>query len=191
MENTVTKKKLIKKRKADDEATETKIAKKSLKKKVVETSEEDVPAKKVKKAKKVAEVVKEVEEEDEEEEEEVEEKAKSSEESTVPDHASDEKILEQDFDPNGDDIDYSFDSLNINENTRKAIDEMGFTRMTEVQARTIPVLLVRPIMAISLTYMLKSPYLVTLMTSSFFHLCRRAVMSLVLPRPAPVKPLHS
>ena len=190
MENTVTKKKLIKKRKADDEATETKIAKKSLKK-VVETSEEDVPAKKVKKAKKVVEVVKEVEEEDEEEEEEVEEKAKSSEESTVPDHASDEKILEQDFDPNGDDIDYSFDSLNINENTRKAIDEMGFTRMTEVQARTIPVLLVRSIIVLSLTSMLQSIYMWALMISSFFHLCRRAVMSLVLPRPAPVKPLHS
>ncbi|KAJ2594141.1 ATP-dependent RNA helicase [Coemansia sp. RSA 1722] len=38
-------------------------------------------------------------------------------------------------------IKYGFDSLPLTEQTRKAIGEMGFTRMTEVQARTIPPLL--------------------------------------------------
>ncbi|KAI8868288.1 DEAD-domain-containing protein [Ramicandelaber brevisporus] len=42
---------------------------------------------------------------------------------------------------NGVEIDYSFDSLNLSPGTSKAIKEMGFTKMTEVQARTIPPLL--------------------------------------------------
>lgn len=40
-------------------------------------------------------------------------------------------------------VNYSFDSLEVSEATKKAITEMGFTRMTEVQARCIPTLLVR------------------------------------------------
>lgn len=60
--------------------------------------------------------------------------------STTPAPQVDDVLF--DFDPNGTNIDYSFDSLDINANTRKAIEAMGFTRMTEVQARTIPVLLV-------------------------------------------------
>ncbi|CAG8491733.1 9706_t:CDS:2 [Acaulospora morrowiae] len=39
------------------------------------------------------------------------------------------------------DINYNFESLEISEPTRKAIKEMGFEKMTEVQARTIPPLL--------------------------------------------------
>ena len=34
-----------------------------------------------------------------------------------------------------------FDTLEVSDQTRKAIAEMGFTQMTEVQARTIPQLL--------------------------------------------------
>ena len=34
-----------------------------------------------------------------------------------------------------------FDTLELSAQTRKAIDEMGFAHMTEVQARTIPQLL--------------------------------------------------
>jgi hypothetical protein len=34
-----------------------------------------------------------------------------------------------------------FDSLDISDETKKAIQEMGFEQMTEVQARTIPPLL--------------------------------------------------
>ncbi|KAI9227142.1 MAG: ATP-dependent RNA helicase Has1 [Piptocephalis tieghemiana] len=39
----------------------------------------------------------------------------------------------------GDDL--LFDKLNLTDQTRKAIQEMGFTKMTEVQARTIPPLM--------------------------------------------------
>ncbi|CAI2182327.1 8449_t:CDS:2 [Funneliformis geosporum] len=38
-------------------------------------------------------------------------------------------------------VSYDFESLKISESTKKAIKEMGFTRMTEVQARTIPPLM--------------------------------------------------
>ncbi|KAL9554528.1 ATP-dependent RNA helicase [Mucor bainieri] len=38
-------------------------------------------------------------------------------------------------------INFDFESLDCNENTKKAIKDMGFTRMTEVQAKTIPPLL--------------------------------------------------
>ncbi|PKY17394.1 DEAD-domain-containing protein [Rhizophagus irregularis] len=38
-------------------------------------------------------------------------------------------------------INYDFESLDISEPTSKAIKEMGFTKMTEVQARTIPPLM--------------------------------------------------
>ncbi|CAG8463877.1 2825_t:CDS:2 [Paraglomus occultum] len=38
-------------------------------------------------------------------------------------------------------LNYSFDSLDVSEQTKKAIVDMGFTRMTEVQARTIPPLM--------------------------------------------------
>jgi ATP-dependent RNA helicase DDX18/HAS1 len=38
-------------------------------------------------------------------------------------------------------IDYDFEHLDISEPTMKAIKEMGFTKMTEVQARTIPPLM--------------------------------------------------
>jgi ATP-dependent RNA helicase DDX18/HAS1 len=38
-------------------------------------------------------------------------------------------------------INYDFESLDLSEPTRKAIKEMGFTKMTEVQARTIPPLM--------------------------------------------------
>jgi ATP-dependent RNA helicase DDX18/HAS1 len=38
-------------------------------------------------------------------------------------------------------LDYSFDSLDISEQTKKAITDMGFTHMTEIQARTIPPLM--------------------------------------------------
>jgi len=38
---------------------------------------------------------------------------------------------------------HEWSSLNLSEGTRKAIQEMGFERMTEVQSRCIPVLLVR------------------------------------------------
>lgn len=38
-------------------------------------------------------------------------------------------------------ISFDFESLDCNENTKKAIKDMGFTRMTEVQAKTIPPLL--------------------------------------------------
>ena len=37
--------------------------------------------------------------------------------------------------------DTKFESLDISEETKKAIREMGFERMTEVQAKTIPALL--------------------------------------------------
>lgn len=37
--------------------------------------------------------------------------------------------------------DRSFKSLNLSDPTMKAIDKMGFTQMTEIQARTIPHLL--------------------------------------------------
>lgn len=61
---------------------------------------------------------------------------------TIEVSTSEDSVL-YDFDPNGTNIDFSFDSLDVHPNTRKAIVAMGFTRMTEVQARTIPVLLVR------------------------------------------------
>jgi len=35
---------------------------------------------------------------------------------------------------------YSFDSLNLSEATAKAISKMGFTTMTEIQAKAIPYL---------------------------------------------------
>ncbi|CEP12987.1 hypothetical protein [Parasitella parasitica] len=38
-------------------------------------------------------------------------------------------------------VDFDFESLDCSENTKKAIKDMGFTRMTEVQAKTIPPLL--------------------------------------------------
>ena len=38
-------------------------------------------------------------------------------------------------------VNYDFESLDISEPTRKAIKGMGFTKMTEVQARTIPPLM--------------------------------------------------
>ncbi|KAJ2665155.1 ATP-dependent RNA helicase [Coemansia sp. RSA 1200] len=38
-------------------------------------------------------------------------------------------------------LNYAFDALPLTEQTKKAIEEMGFTKMTEVQARTIPPLL--------------------------------------------------
>lgn len=38
-------------------------------------------------------------------------------------------------------VDSSFDSLNLTEATRKAIKEMGFTNMTEIQRRSIPPLM--------------------------------------------------
>ncbi|KAL0135031.1 P-loop containing nucleoside triphosphate hydrolase protein [Mucor lusitanicus] len=38
-------------------------------------------------------------------------------------------------------INFDFESLDCSENTKKAIKDMGFTRMTEVQAKTIPPLL--------------------------------------------------
>jgi ATP-dependent RNA helicase DDX18/HAS1 len=38
----------------------------------------------------------------------------------------------------GKDFDLNFDSLTLSEPTRKAITSLGFTKMTEVQARTIP-----------------------------------------------------
>ncbi|KAJ1645170.1 ATP-dependent RNA helicase [Coemansia asiatica] len=41
----------------------------------------------------------------------------------------------------GSEIKYEFDTLPLTEQTKKAINEMGFTKMTEVQARTIPPLL--------------------------------------------------
>ncbi|KAJ2788040.1 ATP-dependent RNA helicase [Coemansia interrupta] len=41
----------------------------------------------------------------------------------------------------GSEIKYEFDSVPLSEQTKKAIKDMGFTRMTEVQARTIPPLL--------------------------------------------------
>ncbi|KAJ2473882.1 ATP-dependent RNA helicase, partial [Coemansia sp. RSA 2320] len=38
-------------------------------------------------------------------------------------------------------VDFAFDSVPLSDKTRRAINEMGFTKMTEVQARTIPPLL--------------------------------------------------
>ncbi|KAG9301508.1 hypothetical protein G9A89_008360 [Geosiphon pyriformis] len=38
-------------------------------------------------------------------------------------------------------LDFNFESLDISEGTKKAIKDMGFTKMTEVQARTIPPLM--------------------------------------------------
>ncbi|CAG8436293.1 3033_t:CDS:2 [Diversispora eburnea] len=39
-------------------------------------------------------------------------------------------------------VNYDFESLEISEFTKKAIGEMGFTKMTEIQAKTIPPLMV-------------------------------------------------
>lgn len=138
MESPITKKKLTQKRKAVPTHAEEKPVKVSKSKAMKSTS--DAPA--AKKAKKVQEKKPVEESEDEEEEQEEEEVAQEAEaEEAVPQHNSDEHILEGNFDPNAANIDYSFDSLNINENTRKAIKDMGFEKMTEVQARTIPILL--------------------------------------------------
>lgn len=38
-------------------------------------------------------------------------------------------------------IDFNFESLDISDKTKNGIKEMGFTKMTEVQARTIPPLM--------------------------------------------------
>ncbi|KAJ1833356.1 ATP-dependent RNA helicase [Coemansia sp. RSA 2711] len=50
--------------------------------------------------------------------------------------ASSEALTEEAVDP-----EYAFTSLPLTEQTQRAVGEMGFTRMTEVQARTIPPLL--------------------------------------------------
>ncbi|KAJ2828145.1 ATP-dependent RNA helicase [Coemansia erecta] len=50
--------------------------------------------------------------------------------------ASSEALVETAVDP-----EYAFTALPLTEQTQRAITEMGFTRMTEVQARTIPPLL--------------------------------------------------
>ncbi|KAI9503891.1 ATP-dependent RNA helicase [Coemansia sp. RSA 1358] len=78
---------------------------------------------------------------------------KPEEDSTVLEHAKKrvrESDVEEDLsqnasadenknEPGG--INYAFDALPLTEQTQKAIQEMGFTKMTEVQARTIPPLL--------------------------------------------------
>ncbi|RHZ61896.1 hypothetical protein Glove_345g68 [Diversispora epigaea] len=45
-------------------------------------------------------------------------------------------------DDNNDKVDYDFELLEVSEFTKKAIGEMGFTKMTEIQAKTIPPLMV-------------------------------------------------
>ncbi|KAI7834936.1 ATP-dependent RNA helicase HAS1 [Kickxella alabastrina] len=52
-----------------------------------------------------------------------------------------EAELETEASSDGGVIDYAFDSMPLTEQTKNAIKEMGFTKMTEVQARTIPPLL--------------------------------------------------
>ena len=44
-------------------------------------------------------------------------------------------------DESSESLDYSFESLNVSEATAKAIKDLGFEKMTEVQARCIPTLL--------------------------------------------------
>lgn len=67
---------------------------------------------------------------------------RAREQKPAKDYAEDDEVLDADtFDPNGDNINYEFDFLSLSENTRKAIVDMGFKTMTEVQARCIPVLL--------------------------------------------------
>jgi hypothetical protein len=99
-----------------------------------------------------------------------------------------------------DDVSYDFASLEIADATKKAISEMGFTRMTEVQARCIPTLLVRcprashsslrPVMLHS-----GSPFLMRYRSCvrwlGFFLLVRRKDATfLAPPRPAPAKRLR-
>ncbi|KAJ2598233.1 ATP-dependent RNA helicase [Coemansia sp. RSA 1804] len=47
----------------------------------------------------------------------------------------------QEDDQGATELNYAFDALPLTEQTKKAVEEMGFTKMTEVQARTIPPLL--------------------------------------------------
>jgi hypothetical protein len=181
MESPITKKKLTQKRKAVPTHAEEKPVKVSKSKAMKSTS--DAPA--AKKAKKVQEKKPVEESEDEEEEQEEEEVAQEAEaEEAVPLHNSDEHILEGNFDPNAANIDYSFDSLNINENTRKAIKDMGFEKMTEVQARTIPILLVRLLLLVHILVR----FIFSLPSYSSY---RKVVMSSVPPRPALVRLLLS
>lgn len=47
-----------------------------------------------------------------------------------------------DFSTNDDNSVYDFELLDVSEFTKKAVKEMGHTKMTEIQARTIPPLIV-------------------------------------------------
>ncbi|KAJ1737886.1 ATP-dependent RNA helicase [Coemansia sp. Benny D160-2] len=55
---------------------------------------------------------------------------------SIPDVESD-----QEDDQGATELNYAFDALPLTDQTKKAVEEMGFTKMTEVQARTIPPLL--------------------------------------------------
>ena len=73
-----------------------------------------------------------------------EEQSKPSKKQRVKDTTPSEEQLDIQFNPHVrlEELDTNFDSLAIDSKTLKAIGDLGFKTMTEVQARSIPVLLV-------------------------------------------------
>ncbi|ORX95158.1 DEAD-domain-containing protein [Basidiobolus meristosporus CBS 931.73] len=63
------------------------------------------------------------------------------EESNIREHKMEGGIVQENFNEAGQELNYEFSALGLSEKTSNAIGEMGFTKMTEVQARTIPPLM--------------------------------------------------
>ncbi|KAK9722109.1 ATP-dependent RNA helicase [Basidiobolus ranarum] len=78
-------------------------------------------------------------EDDVEEEEEEEEQAPV--ETNIREHKMEGSIEKEAINETGKELVYEFTALGLSEKTSSAITEMGFTKMTEVQARTIPPLM--------------------------------------------------